>query len=71
MVSSPTTPTAFWCAWNPTPRELGGALVTAATAGEVLPEAATSSALAVRWPIRGDHNGNAAVEVFYRRAGAG
>jgi len=38
-----------------------------ARAGDLRPEPATPTALAVRWPIVGDHNGNAEVRVAYRR----
>ena len=37
--------------------------------GEVAPELPTLRCLAVRWPILGDANRNAAVEVGYRKAG--
>lgn len=37
--------------------------------GEIVAEPATPSALALRWPVLGDDNGNAAVNVSYRQAG--
>lgn len=40
-----------------------------ATPGEVQPEPSTLHCLAVRWPVKGDDNANAAVEVQYRKVG--
>src|SRR5262245_1435301 len=37
--------------------------------GKLQPEPATLHCLAVRWPILGDANGNATVEVAYRKIG--
>ncbi len=42
---------------------------TASQPGLVVPEPATQTALAVRWPVTGDSNGNARVAVSYRRQG--
>jgi hypothetical protein len=64
-----TRPAASGRAWSPTAEELGGPHVDAARAGDVVPEPATPQALAVRWPIEGDDNGNAVVAVAYRPAG--
>jgi len=54
--------------WTPPPAPAGRPQRNAALPGPVQPEAATPSALAVRWPIQGDDNGNATVEVAYRRS---
>lgn len=35
----------------------------------ITPEPATPTALAIRWPVYGDKNGNATIAVAYRRAG--
>jgi hypothetical protein len=40
----------------------------ASVPGEVAPEPSTLRSLAVRWPVRGDANANAAVAVEYRRS---
>lgn len=42
----------------------------ATSPGEVIPEPATLRSLGVRWPVRGDANVNAVVNVAYRVAGA-
>ena len=42
----------------------------AAVAGKLIEERPTFTCLGVRWTIKGDANGNAVVEVRYRRAGA-
>lgn len=39
----------------------------AAEPGQVAPELATPHSLALRWPIAGDHNGNAVVKLSYRQ----
>ncbi len=41
----------------------------ASAPGEIQPEPSTLHCLAVRWPIKGDDNANATVEVQYRKAG--
>ena len=52
--------------WNVPASETS--LGPAAQPGEVRPEPATPHSLAVRWPIGGDDNGNAVVQVAYRKA---
>ncbi|MGE0387679.1 MAG: hypothetical protein AB7Q97_23385 [Gammaproteobacteria bacterium] len=41
------------------------------TPGEILIEPSTPSAVAVRWPVHGDANGNASIAVQWRAAGEG
>jgi len=41
----------------------------ASTAGEILVEPSTLHCVAVRWPITGDANENATIQVHYRKAG--
>jgi hypothetical protein len=55
--------------WSPSKEEVGGQRLNVSQAGKVVPEPSTPHSLALRWPIQGDHNGNATVEVAYRRAG--
>ena len=56
--------------WRPSSLELAGGRADAARPGALEVEPATPSALALRWPVAGDHNGNAHIEVAYRRRGA-
>src|SRR3954466_6089838 len=42
----------------------------ASTPGDLLPEPSTLHCLAVRWPIKGDANENAAIAVAFRKTGA-
>jgi len=48
---------------------LGARAQDASTPGEVQPEPSTFHCLAVRWPVRGDANANAAAAVQYRKVG--
>lgn len=55
--------------WAPRPSDRGPSFGASSFAGPIQPEPSTPHALAMRWPIQGDDNGNARVEVAYRRAG--
>ncbi|HUT01838.1 MAG TPA: hypothetical protein VM031_05250, partial [Phycisphaerae bacterium] len=43
----------------------------ASTPGQIQQEPSTLHCLAVRWPVKGDDNANAAIGVQYRKAGDG
>ena len=67
--TSLTQPSAEGSAATPSPAAPSPRPEDASVPGEVAPEPSTLHALAVRWPVRGDANANAVVDVVYRAVG--